>query len=158
MEGEVEIGIDGESVTLRPSLGAAMALNQEFGSFGGLLSELEAYNLGAAIKVVKRAGEFHDEERIFKTGLVEITPSLIRFVIMLANGGKPLAESGRIRATALSADHPRRALPRPPQAGDRLARVVGSRRAERLHYVDRAGPRGARRASPHAVRRRERDA
>ncbi len=94
MEGEVEIGIDGESVTLRPSLGAAMALNQEFGSFGGLLSELEAYNLGAAIKVVKRAGEFHDEERIFKTGLVEITPSLIRFVIMLANGGKPLAESG----------------------------------------------------------------
>ena len=102
--GEIEIELGGETVVLRPTLGCAVRLNKKFGSFGKLLAELEAYNLEAAIETVATGapGTPDVRERVFETGLVTLTPSLIRFVIILANGGKPVDTSTEEEAN----DHP----------------------------------------------------
>lgn len=95
-DGEVTIDLSGTPATLRPLLGAAITLDKKYGGFGRLLGALEGYQLSAAIDVVL-LGLGRDEaerpattEQVFKAGLVDLTPHLIRFVIMLANGGRPL--------------------------------------------------------------------
>ncbi|MFG1330260.1 hypothetical protein V5F41_03295 [Xanthobacter autotrophicus] len=95
-EGHVDITLAGASSTLAPSLGAAMDLCHRHQSFGALLAKLEAYDLPAAADVVHAGLGRSDGERnltreqVFSEGLIEVTPLLIRFVIMLANGGRPL--------------------------------------------------------------------
>ena len=107
LEGHVEIPLAGSTATLAPSLGAAMELNRRHQNFGALLGKLEAYDLGAAVDVVhlglgRGDGERKlSEEQVFAGGLVALTPDLIRFVIMLANGGRPLKpDSGEEKADA----------------------------------------------------------
>jgi hypothetical protein len=96
MEGHVEIPLAGGQVTLAPTLGAATALNRRHENFGTLLAKLEAYDLAAAADVVHLGLGRGDhergttEEQVFAVGLIELTPLLLRFVIMLANGGKPV--------------------------------------------------------------------
>lgn len=96
LEGHVEIPLAGSTATLAPSLGAAMELCRRHQNFGTLLGKLEAYDLPASVDVVHLAlgrgdGERRTtEEEVFSTGLVTLTPLLVRFVIMLANGGRPL--------------------------------------------------------------------
>lgn len=95
---DIEIG-SGTPVSLRPSLGAALALDRKYGGLGPLLAALESYRLGAAADVVQHAGGFTDRDRemveagVYMAGLIDLTPSLMRFVIVLANGGRALKEA-----------------------------------------------------------------
>lgn len=105
-EGDVSIDLAGTPVTLRPLLSAAVALDREHGSFGKLLAELEVYNLSAATTVVlhglgRPVAEMEATTAdVFKSGLIELTPHLIRYVILLANGGRPMkAEEEPARGT-----------------------------------------------------------
>ncbi|OYW33047.1 MAG: hypothetical protein B7Y12_03830 [Rhizobiales bacterium 24-66-13] len=94
LDGHVEIALQGEAVTLVPSLGAAMTLNRTHQSFGSLLAKLESYDLQACIDVVHfglgrtDAQRNQTAEEVFATGMVEMVPDLIKFAIRLANGGK----------------------------------------------------------------------
>ncbi|WP_454917284.1 hypothetical protein [Xanthobacter sediminis] len=96
MDGHVEVTLAGQSATLVPTLGCAMELCRRHGSLGDLLAKLESYDLPAAVDTVRcglgRPERDHGAvaEDVFATGLVDLTAPLVRFVIILANGGKPL--------------------------------------------------------------------
>lgn len=99
LEGTVEIPLGAGLVTLEPTLGAALELCRRHQSFGALLAKLEAYDLPACVDVVQvaRGGGASErrafEELVFENGVVTLAPLLIRFVIMLANGGRPLTDA-----------------------------------------------------------------
>lgn len=103
LDGEVRITLAGQEVTLLPTLGAAVRLNHLHGDFGSLLGKLESYDLAAASDTVhwalgrSEADRQRTTEEVFAAGLIELAPSLIHYVILLANGGKPLQsrEEGR---------------------------------------------------------------
>lgn len=96
MDGHVEVTLAGQSATLAPTLGCAMELCRRHGSLGELLAKLQNYDLPAAVDTVRcglgRSEREHGAvaEEVFATGLVDLTVPLVRFVILLANGGKPM--------------------------------------------------------------------
>lgn len=96
LDGEVTFTLAGQPATLSPTLRAALRLSALHGNFGALLAKLEAYDLKAATDTVQYGlGRPDNEmkqttEEVFATGLVDLTPHLISYVIRLANGGKPL--------------------------------------------------------------------
>ncbi|MFG1256316.1 hypothetical protein V5F79_03260 [Xanthobacter flavus] len=98
LDGHVSLSLGGEAFTLAPTLGAAMALCRAHQSFGALIDKLEAYDLPAAIDVTRAGiglsapGDL--DARVYAAGVMNIAPDLIRFVILLANGGRsPKAEA-----------------------------------------------------------------
>lgn len=96
LEGEVHITLAGQPVTLSPTLGAAIRLNSLYGSLGALLGRLESYDMEAATEtVLQGSGRTKSDSRrttaeVFQAGLMDLTPYLIHFVILLVNGGKPV--------------------------------------------------------------------
>lgn len=96
--GEVQITLAGQPVTLVPTLGAAIRLSGIHGGFGALLGKLETYDLKASTETVLHGlGRVETEmqrttEEVFHTGLVDLAPDLVRYVIRLANGGRPLKQ------------------------------------------------------------------
>ncbi|WGD32013.1 hypothetical protein AncyloWKF20_09420 [Ancylobacter sp. WKF20] len=88
----IRIG-DREEVLL-PTLGAALDLNKRHGGLMNLLAALERYDLNAAVDVVLAGLNRPVDEReattaqVFGAGLMTLTPDLVRFVIVLANGGR----------------------------------------------------------------------
>lgn len=91
---EVEITLKGKSETLRCTLKAAKSVNALAGGFQGALARLanmdqEAYFLIVAAGLGKKPMEI--EQAVYEAGLTNLTEPLSNFVMLLANGGKPLA-------------------------------------------------------------------
>ncbi len=91
MTGDLEIKLDGKIVTLRPSLGAAKRVNAS-GGFAHVVSRIQAADLEFYILVVaagigKKNAEV--EEAVYRTGLPALGADVVKFVNILANGGKP---------------------------------------------------------------------
>ena len=91
MTGELEIKLDGKIVTLRPSLGAAKRVNAS-GGFAHVVSRIQAADLEFYILVVaaglgKKTADV--EDAVYKTGLPSLGADVVKFVNILANGGKP---------------------------------------------------------------------
>lgn len=104
----IEIALGGATVTLRPTLGAAMDLSRRHGGLINVLAGLECYDLSMAADVVLAGmGAASDqrqaiEEKVFAAGLAGLVPHLVRFVILLSNGGRAPDEP----AEAKEADRP----------------------------------------------------
>lgn len=91
---DVEIMLRGKPVALAPTLTAAKRVNAISSGFSGVLVQLASFNLEAYVGIVaaglnKKANEV--EEDVFATGLPNLTEKLTEFVILLSNGGEPLA-------------------------------------------------------------------
>ncbi len=91
MIGDVEITLNGTVAKLRPSLGAAKRVNSA-GGFANVVSRLQAADLDFYIMVVaagmnKKTAEV--EEAVYLTGLPALGADVVKFVNILANGGKP---------------------------------------------------------------------
>lgn len=95
----ITIDLDGEDVTLIPSPDAIIFLSGKYDGFSPLLQSLQRLNIQAAVDVViaglglegkeaKAAGQ-----RVAVTGTIDLMPKLVEFVMILANGGKPLKEA-----------------------------------------------------------------
>lgn len=87
----VEIKLDGKAETLNPTLRAAKRLSAA-GGFQNVVNRLQSGDIEYYIAVVgagldKKNTEI--EERVFRTGLPALADGLVRFVNLLANGGKP---------------------------------------------------------------------
>lgn len=94
--GEVSITLDGKAETLRSTLRAARIVSS-LGGFTGALKLLQEFNLEGYVAIVaaglnKRTIDV--EDAVYKTGLVELTGPLSDFVILLTQGGRPVAASG----------------------------------------------------------------
>lgn len=101
MQDAIEVDLGGHCpAILRPTLGAAISLSKRHGGLMNVLAALERYDFDIAVEVVEagmRVGaEQHQiiAEKVFSAGVVALTPNLVRFVILLANGGRPLKEKG----------------------------------------------------------------
>lgn len=96
MDGEVKITLDGRPETLRCSLRSGKIVSAMSGGFQGALGRLanmdfEAYAAIVAAGLNKRPAEI--EEAVYATGLPELTEPLSQFVLLLANGGRPIGNS-----------------------------------------------------------------
>lgn len=91
---EVDITLKGRPEILRCTLKAAKSVNGIAGGFQGALARLatmdqDAYFLIVAAGLGKRPVDV--EHAVYETGLTTLTEALSNYVLLLANGGKPLA-------------------------------------------------------------------
>ncbi len=95
MSGEVEIKLNGNIVTLRPSLAAAKRVNAA-GGFAHVVSriqaaDLEFYTLVVGAGLAKKNADVEND--VYMTGLPALGADVVAFVNILANGGKPFEAS-----------------------------------------------------------------
>ncbi len=91
MTGEIEIKLNGKLETLRPSLSAAKRVNAS-GGFAHVVNRVQAADLDFYILVVAaglRKKNAEVEEAVYRTGLPALGADVVKFVNILANGGRP---------------------------------------------------------------------
>lgn len=95
--GNVEITLDGEAVALRPSLKAAQTLSRQADGLMGAIERITRFDVDTLTSVialgldrpVKDVGE-----AVWRTGVSELAPHAIRYLGILANGGRPAGSEG----------------------------------------------------------------
>lgn len=101
--GDVEIELDGETIVLKPSLGACQALCRAPGGLyratpydaPSVADRLTAFDLDTMALIIRAGlglgpGAVKDlEEKIYNTGLLNLRLPLSNFVGIVANGGRP---------------------------------------------------------------------
>ena len=98
--GNVAIELDGETVVLRPNLKAAQNISR---AKGGIMAAVEAvgrFDFDVIVNVIglglgvegKEAREL--PERVYTTGLADLVGPVITYLTTLANGGRPVQETG----------------------------------------------------------------
>lgn len=94
--GEVGITLDGAPATLRPTVGAGIAINQMFGNLQEAHRRVQALDLEATGFIVAKAIGARDgdiksvTEKVFATGLQDLRLPVMQYIAMLTNGGKPI--------------------------------------------------------------------
>jgi hypothetical protein len=96
-DGQMEVPFDGGTLTLTANLFAAKGISRHFGGFQAALNKMAAGDLDAFMAVMRYgAGISSDaeartmEERVYRAGVLRLTAPLTEFVLICANGGKPL--------------------------------------------------------------------
>jgi hypothetical protein len=94
--GEVEITLDGKSVTLRCGLAVAKRVNAYAGGSGfqGITARLGMVDFDTYVALIAFALDkkpIDVEGAVYRTGILTLTADLTTFVTYLANGGKPVA-------------------------------------------------------------------
>jgi hypothetical protein len=91
-QGDVEITLGEDKVTLRCTLRAAKDINAAFGSFSDAHRRVSAFDLAAFVTIIafganKQAKAI--EDTVFQTGMNSLLDPLKSYIELLANGGKP---------------------------------------------------------------------
>ena len=95
--GNIEVNLGGESLVLRPSLAAALAISRKDGGIMSMVQACTRFDLDAiAFVVAQGLGRPASEvtELIWNTGIAKVAPAAIQFCTVLSNGGRPLGASG----------------------------------------------------------------
>lgn len=90
--GDIQIELDGETVTLRPTLRAAQAISRMSGGFVATVEALTKFDLDmlTAVIALGLGKEPKDiAEGVWRTGVSNLAPKAITFVTIIANGGRP---------------------------------------------------------------------
>jgi len=95
--GDVDIVLDGETVTLKPSLKAAQAISRQAGGIMGALkglSELD-FDIVTGIIAVGLGRQADDVAgAVWRTGIANLVPGASEFVTVVANGGRRRPKDG----------------------------------------------------------------
>jgi hypothetical protein len=101
LSGHVEIVLDGEKVTLAPTLFAATTICKHFGGFQAAIGKISAFDLESYAAVVRAGLGYKTEkdaagllDQVFASGVLNLFSPLSEYLMILANGGKPLAPAG----------------------------------------------------------------
>src|SRR5688572_6011433 len=96
--GNVDLVLDGETVTLKPNLRAAQVLSKQSGGILAALQavarfDIEVISSTIALGLGKTSPKEITEigEKVYETGLVDLVEPVSRFLSNLANGGRPQA-------------------------------------------------------------------
>lgn len=98
--GEVEIKLDGETVILKPTYGATTRIEKRFGGWQAAVQAAAAVNTETLAFIVQQGLGLKDSdyprlrEAVWRTGAMDLTGPVIRYLRILANGGRPLPEEG----------------------------------------------------------------
>lgn len=93
--GEVAITLaDDEVLTLRPTLKAATRINTRFGGFLPAMQQVGQMNMDAIVFIIGQGLGAADKEmkelpeKIWRAGVSDVAPDVIKFVRFLMNGGR----------------------------------------------------------------------
>lgn len=95
--GNVDITLDGEAVTLKPTLKAAQTLSRQTDGLMGAIERVTRFDLDTITSVVALGSgrEVKDvADAVWRTGVSDLAPAAIKFLGILANGGRPADGSG----------------------------------------------------------------
>jgi hypothetical protein len=99
VDGEIDVPFADEKIRLTANLFAAKGISRHFGGFQQAMNKVGAGDLEAFIAVVRYGlGIRSDaeakliEERVFRAGVLRLTAPLTEYVLILANGGKPISD------------------------------------------------------------------
>ena len=90
--GEVDIELDGKTVTLKSTLAAAKRVNAA-GGLRYIAERLDAYDLDAYVAVVAAGADRRNadvENVVFSAGMARLQVPLGVYISFLASGGKPI--------------------------------------------------------------------
>ena len=98
--GNVEIELNGEAVTLRPTLKAAQNISRAKGGIASAIEAVGRFDFDVMVTVIalglgaegKDARELPD--KVFSTGMADLVAPVISYLTILANGGRPVQETG----------------------------------------------------------------
>ena len=97
--GETPVSFDGQDLWLKPTIRAAQAINRQFDGFANARAALVRENFDATVFVLRMGLNLSDRdtkdlpERVYKNGMTaELLISLIKYVAILGNGGRPLPD------------------------------------------------------------------
>jgi hypothetical protein len=95
--GNVLITLDGEEATLRPTLKAAQTLSRRADGLIGAIERVSRFDLDVITAVVALGLDRPEKdiaEAVWSTGASSLAPTAIKFLGILANGGRPADGSG----------------------------------------------------------------
>ena len=94
--GDVSVLLDGEMVTLRPTLRAAQTISRQAGGIVTCMQTVGKFDFDTIVMVVAQGirkvkpNEITEvAEQVYRTGLTDLVPKLIEYLTNLANGGRP---------------------------------------------------------------------
>lgn len=98
-QGEVDVKLQGATHTLRCTLGAAKQVNAVLGSFGEAYARVQkmdffAFNVVICAGLGKTGKDAPDMESVvYESGMPALQDSLLEYLTLLSNGGRPPALS-----------------------------------------------------------------
>lgn len=102
-DGEMAVPYGDGKVTLTANLFAAKGISRHFGGFQSAMNKVASGDLDAFTAVVRYGlgirsdAEAKDiESQVFRAGILRLTAPLTEFVLICANGGKPIDETGGV--------------------------------------------------------------
>jgi hypothetical protein len=100
-EGNIDIPLAEGTATLSPTLYAATRVSKHFGGFQAALNRVSAGELDAITAVVRfglgiksDADAIGLDEKVWQAGVLRLTAPITEFVLILANGGRPIGDVG----------------------------------------------------------------
>lgn len=97
--GDVVVMFEGKEVKLKPTLGALQGVSRRSGGVSGAISKLSevdfdtvCYVLALGMDLTEKGAEGF-EKRVFDEGVYNLVAPLVKYVTVLANGGRPLGDS-----------------------------------------------------------------
>ena len=98
-DGLFPIELNGETITLKATLGAVRQLSAQYGGLSPVRDSIIKMDLAVMVAVIRYGAGLTDAEargldnRIFRHGMNnELLLALLRYVAALGNGGKPVDE------------------------------------------------------------------
>jgi hypothetical protein len=96
--GDVPITLDGEDLFLKPTLEACLRISRLHGNPHDTATKIMAMDFDTVVAVVgiglRRTTNKDLQEKVYKTGLVNLRASLISFIHIVNNGGRPIEDEG----------------------------------------------------------------
>ena len=94
--GNVDIELDGETYTLRPTLKAAQNISRAKGGIMAAVDAVGKFDFDTMVSVIalgigaegKEARDLPD--KVWSTGMADLTGPVITYLSILANGGRPV--------------------------------------------------------------------
>lgn len=98
--GNVSIELDGRTVILKPTLRAAQTISRQKGGIVGAIEMVSRLDFDTIVQVVSLGSSASDRDakdlpdRVFEAGITTLSGPIIRYLSMLANGGRPQTTGG----------------------------------------------------------------
>lgn len=97
--GNVTIELDGDEAVMKPSLKAAQTISRQAGGVRAALQAVAGLDFDTIVHVIGLGigAEGRDlkalPEKVYSTGLAELVAPVTRYLVIIANGGRPVDDT-----------------------------------------------------------------
>lgn len=103
-EGQVDIGLGGETICLKQSIDAALKIDRHFDTIGAAIQAVLGLNIDAMCFVIAsgsgRSMDAKLRESVWRSR-VDIAEGLLKYLAIMRNGGKPIQPAADDEGNAL---------------------------------------------------------